>query len=238
MAKSEVEVPEIGTVYMTKKKGQRSIRLRVDTKGRVQVSLPWIVPKTAALSFVLSKKDWILQQQSGSHFHPYNGMLLGKTLKLSIEENSSKKHSKQTGKTLIVPFESKFDPSSPAHKLKIEKVIIKALRSEAEVVLLPRLREFAENYGFSFKSADVKQVIGRWGSCDSRRHISLSLFLIQLPIELIDYVLLHELTHTVHMNHSQAFWKHLERFCPDYKQLRRKMRGLQPRIYDAKTFMA
>lgn len=238
MAKSSFEVPEIGTVFVTKKRGQRTMRLRVDTKGLVQVSMPWLVPAGAAKDFVASKREWIQQQQSSVKFQPYDGMLLGKTLHLRITENSQSTRAKQVGGTLTVPFADHYDPTDSDHLEKIKKAITKALRTEAEKVLLPRLRELAELYGFEYESAAIKQLVGRWGSCDSTKHIALSLYLVQLPIELIDYVLIHELTHTVHLNHSAGFWSDVQQLCPDYKQLRRKMRELQPRIYDAKTFMA
>ncbi len=238
MSKSTIEVPELGKVHITKKRGQRSLRLRVDSKGQIQVSIPWIVPKSAALDFVLAKKDWLQKQQTDRSISFYDGMLLGKTLRLKIIENSQLSRSRQTDKEVTIHFSGAFNPIDDIHNAKIEKAIHTALRTEAEKVLLPRLKEFATEYDFSFNSAGVKQLVGRWGSCDSNRHILLSLYLIQLPIELIDYVLLHELTHTKHMNHSPAFWSHLERFCPDYKDLRRRMKNLQPRIYDAKAFMS
>lgn len=238
MSKSSFEVPQIGTIFVTKKRGQRTMRLRVDTKGLVQVSMPWLVPLSAAQDFVLSKRDWIQEQQSSTSFQPYDGMLLGKTLQLRIEENSSSVRSNQKDKTIIVPFGAEFDQSNPDHFKKVKNAITKALRTEAEKVLLPRLKELAELYGFEYQSASIKQLVGRWGSCDSARHIALSLYLVQLPIELIDYVLIHELTHTIHLNHSQDFWHDVQQLCPEYKNLRRKMKDLQPRIYDAKTFMA
>lgn len=238
MPKSSFEVAGIGTVFFTKKRGQKSIRLRVDTKGTVQVSLPWLVPKITAVNFILSKKDWIKKQQVSYIFTPYNGMLLGKTLSLVIKEHSNNVRAKQEGKQIVIPFQTTYQPNNPEHLTKIQKTVMKALRTEAEKVLLPRLKEFAENYGFTYKSAVIKQVTGRWGSCDSNRNIALSLYLVQLPVEYIDYVLIHELTHTQHMNHSSAFWQDVEELYPDFKQIRTKMRGLQPRIYDAKEFMA
>lgn len=238
MSKAAYEVAGIGTVYITKKRGQKTMRLRVDTKGLVQVSVPWMIPRYMAFEFIRSKRDWIKEQQTGYAFLPYNGMLLGKTLRLLIKEGSKSTRAKQAGKQIIIPFSESYQPANPAHVLKIQKAVIKALRTEAEKVLLPRLKEFAESYGFTYKSAGIKLVTGRWGSCDSAKHISLSLYLVQLPIELIDYVLIHELTHTVHMNHSPRFWTDIEKLCPDYRQIRRKMRGLQPRIYDAKEFMS
>lgn len=238
MAKSEIHVPEIGTVFITKKRGQRTMRLRVDMKGAVQVSMPWIVPRSAAVDFIISKRDWIKEQQADRSLIPYSGMLFGKGLQLKIINNSQSQRAKQMGKTLSVPFEGLYDPNDTEHLHKIQKAITKALRNEAEAILLPRLRELAQLFGFEYKSSSIKLVTGRWGSCDSNKHISLSLFLIQLPIELIDYVLIHELAHTEHMNHSPHFWERVAKVCPEYKNLRQKMRLIQPRIYDAKTFMS
>lgn len=214
------------------------MRLRVDAKGQVQVSMPWIASRAHALNFVLSKKAWILEQQAESSFAPYNGMLFGKTLQLMIHENSEQVRDKQDGRYTIVHFANAFDRTSEVQLKKIQKSMMKALRTEAERVLLPRLREIAELYGFTYSSSAIKHVIGRWGSCDSNQHIVLSLFLIQLPIELIDYVIIHELAHTKHMNHSAEFWSEVAKYCPEYKQIRKQMKQLRPKIYDAKAFMS
>lgn len=238
MSKTVIDLPEIGTVYLTKKRGQKNLRLRVDPKGKIQLSMPWFAPRAYALKFVSSKKDWILQQKAEAEFQPYNGMLFGKTLQLVIRENSSNTRSKQDGKHLIVHYSQSFDVNNPEHKQKIEKAMMKALRTEAEMILLPRLKEFSEQYQLPYTSSSIKHVIGRWGSCDSSRHITLSIFLTQLPIDLIDYVLVHELAHTQHMNHSPDFWAKVESIYPDFRQARRRMKELRPKIYDAKTFMS
>jgi predicted metal-dependent hydrolase len=233
MPKSEHNLPDIGPFFITKKRGQRSLRLRVDPKGSVQVSIPWMVPKAVVYDFVKSKRDWIKEQQQVSQFKPYNGML-----QLMIQENSTTVRSKQDGRYVVVPFKGRYDPTDPDQLNKIQKAVMKALRNEAERLLLPRLSMLAEMYGFTYRSSSVKMVTGRWGSCDSNKHISLNLYLVQLPIEMVDFVLIHELAHTVQMNHSPEFWKIVEAHCPEYKDIRRKMRDMQPKIYDAKTFMA
>jgi predicted metal-dependent hydrolase len=210
----------------------------VNNKGSVRISAPWSASRRTIVKFVLSQHKWIKEQQTEQSTEYYSGMLFGKTLRLIIEENSPKVRSQQLGKDVIIHFSKEYEPQNTAHKGKIEKTMKQALRTEAEVVLLPRLREFADNYGFTYRSAGIKQVTGRWGSCDSRKNISLSLYLAQLPIEFLDYVLIHELSHTVHMNHGKDFWDTVDRFCPEYKTIRKKMRGLRPKIYDAKSFMA
>lgn len=238
MSKTEITVPDIGQVFITRKRGQRSIRLKVDLAGNVQVSMPWLASKHMAVAFIKSKQDWIIEQQAERIFKPYNGMLIGKTLRLMLMQHSSNKRSKRLGSNVIVYFDGDYDADNQEHLSKISTALTKALREEAERILLPRLRELADMYGFRYNSSTIKLLTGRWGSCDSKQHIILNMYLVQLPIEYIDYVIIHELAHTQHLNHSQEFWQTVATFCPEYKELRKKMRAMQPRIYDAKAFMA
>lgn len=86
------------------------------------------------------------------------------------------------------------------------KVVCEALRNQARLILPQRLSELARQHGFSYARVAINSARTRWGSCSSRKHINLSLFLMMLPQHLSDYVLLHELCHTVEMNHGPRFW--------------------------------
>ena len=104
-------------------------------------------------------------------------------------------------------------------------MIGRALRHEALRVLPKRLAALAARYGFSYTRVTVRDMRTRWGSCSSERRISLALSLMTLPEHLIDYVLLHELCHTVEMNHSQQFWLLMDRVTDGQAQkLRRDLR--------------
>ncbi|MDR1763526.1 MAG: M48 family metallopeptidase [Dysgonamonadaceae bacterium] len=85
------------------------------------------------------------------------------------------------------------------------------LRAKANALLPEKLAQLAKNHGFTYTKLTVRKSRTRWGSCSSRGLISLSLFLMILPEHLIEYVLLHELCHTVQPNHSPAFWSLLDR---------------------------
>ena len=82
---------------------------------------------------------------------------------------------------------------------------IKRLRKEAHATLPPLVAELAARYGLRYTSLRISSAHTRWGSCSGKNGISLSLFLMLLPEHLRDYILLHELAHTVHLNHSREF---------------------------------
>jgi predicted metal-dependent hydrolase len=105
---------------------------------------------------------------------------------------------------------------------------IRAMRVEAQKLLPVRLKQLATDFGFTYTSVQIKQLKGRWGSCDSHQHIVLNLFLMQLPWQLIDYVLVHELTHTKHLNHGDGFWKEFLSHEPRAKLYRTQIRKHKP----------
>ena len=80
------------------------------------------------------------------------------------------------------------------------------LRRKAQSVLPAQLAQLAALHGFKYSAVKIRKSKSRWGSCSTKGTISLSFYLLLLPEHLIEYVLLHELCHTVQMNHSPAFW--------------------------------
>lgn len=100
-----------------------------------------------------------------------------------------------------------------------------ALRVKAQTVLPAQLERLAQLHGFTYSLVKISKSRSRWGSCSSQGSINLSFYLLLLPEHLIEYVLLHELCHTVQMNHSLDFWTLLNR-CTQNKarELRRELR--------------
>ena len=103
------------------------------------------------------------------------------------------------------------------------KEVVRALRRwlsrQAKASLIPWIEELSYETGLSFEKVSVRGQRTRWGSCSSKKHINLNWKLLFLSPEVVRYILLHELCHTVQLNHSRRFWSHLAAVEPDYKAL-------------------
>jgi predicted metal-dependent hydrolase len=98
------------------------------------------------------------------------------------------------------------------------------LARRARAALVPWVDTLSSNHGLHFERVSIRHQRTRWGSCSCRGTISLNARLLFLPADLVDYVLLHELCHTVEMNHSPRFWRMLETHCPGSVEYRKRLR--------------
>ena len=97
-------------------------------------------------------------------------------------------------------------------QLAIRKGITAAYRIEAKQLIPKRLAHWAEQFSLKYNKLTIKDITSRWGSCSHTNNINISLYVMQLPDYLIDYILLHELAHTIVKNHGDNFWKVLNQF--------------------------
>lgn len=93
-------------------------------------------------------------------------------------------------------------------------LLLRWLKRHARARLVPLLHQLSEQHQLPFNQISIRAQKGRWGSCSSRKNINLNCLLLFLPEPLVRHVMLHELTHTIHMNHSNAFWQFLEKLDP------------------------
>lgn len=229
MAIKTIDVPGIGTVRLQKRRGTRSVRLSVDQKGLVRVSLPSWVPFAAGKDFVLKNQPWVEKQLARRPISPLlkNGDRIGKAHTLVIDTGAVLKTRVTTTEIRVSLPPSETSETAQA---KILSACERALRHEAEQLLPQRLQSLANTYSFHYRSVHIKKLKTRWGSCSSTQEITLNYFLMQLPWDLIDYVLIHELTHTEHMHHQNDFWDALSVILPDYKTRRQALKQFQPTV--------
>lgn len=229
MAAKSFELKNIGTVHVYKRKGVKSLRLSITPDGKVRVTIPAWASFGAAVDFAHSRTAWIQDNKPPIQGLLVHGQHIGKAHRLSFETASgSEVRTRLAGSEIRIIRPSSMTLQDDNVQKAAERASIRALRLQAEKLLPVRLRQLAEKYGFSYGSVSVKQLKGRWGSCDTHQHITLNLFLMQLPWHLIDYVLLHELTHTKHLNHSSDFWQEFMRHEPRAKLYRTQIRSHKP----------
>lgn len=106
----------------------------------------------------------------------------------------------------------------------------KILAKKAREYLPYRLDYLAKLHGYSYDKVRLSHANTRWGSCSSGKVISLNIGLMQIPEVLRDYVIIHELAHLNHMDHSQDFWNEVALHDPKYKEHRRKLAKFSPGI--------
>ena len=106
----------------------------------------------------------------------------------------------------------------------VHAALRKWLRRKAHRHLKPWLRHLAEENGFEIRRIFIKSQRTRWGSCSEQKNVNLNLKLLFLSEDLVHYVMLHELCHTVYLNHSKKYWALVAQHEPEYASKRKELR--------------
>jgi predicted metal-dependent hydrolase len=171
-------------------------------------------------SFIESKSDWIIEKKlqvaqlpampvrqyaEGELF-----LLLGKQIPLHLVKSQP---------TALVLQDSGFSISVKA--LPRARIVFEQwYKTQAGKVLNERTQLFASRHGFQYEKIRISSARTRWGSCSSRGTLSFTWRLVMAPLNVVDYVVIHELAHLKIKNHSAVFWTEVARLLPDYKRHR------------------
>jgi predicted metal-dependent hydrolase len=203
--KNIVRYHEIGDVRYVQNRRARNLSIRINQQGDVQVTIPRNLSQKRAEAFLMSRKGWILSKLSD----------LDRWLDLRdiVKEGEV---IRVRGKEVPVILK--------AGEQSMEDTIWRILLDEARTFLPKRVHELASLHDFQVNTVRVRKMTSRWGSCSASNTINLNSWLMMIPDYLSDYVILHELTHTIHRNHSAEFWNALDRVTGgDSKKLRKEL---------------
>ncbi len=230
MAQKQVEIEGIGLVTLSKRKGMKQLRLTISTSGVPQITMPHWVPYGSGIAFAKQRAAWIIKHSKQPRLLGF-GDIIGKDQVLKFENGPFAKI-KTRIKTGVVSVQLPYDvdQQSVAAQEAAQKAVARALKKQTETLLLPRLQDLSLLHDLPYSSASVKRLRSRWGSCSNTKHITLSSYLVQLPWDLIDYVLLHELTHTKIMAHGSVFWNELANYVEDLPAKRKSIRAYKANI--------
>lgn len=199
----------IGRVQIRKSGKANRISIRIK-EGNVILIIPQKKQTEEGIRFLQSKYSWILSHLKKKQTVIFDESTIFRTITFELKITKSPLssfHFKLTSNLLTILCPQNLDIRSEKSQSVIRIGIERAMRMEAKRILPKRLAFLAEKHRFSYSNVSIRSSKTRWGSCSSRGNISLSYFLMTLPGDLIDYVLLHELCHTKEMNHSVRFWK-------------------------------
>jgi len=239
MSEQIIYIEGVGKVLFNRSKRTRHISISIKPFAGAKVTIPAGVDDEIAFRFVREKKQWINKHlarmkeleamqtkfdENSSYSTRHHKLHLRKAQRREISVRLSK------GKINVV-YPNLIHPNSKVLQQEIRKGIERALRLEAKQYLPDKVNELAEKFGFKFNNLTLKNIKSRWGSCSRKNNINLSIHLMRLPDHLIDYVILHELVHTVHHNHSARFWKMLNDITGESKVLEKEFKQYRISIY-------
>ncbi len=212
----------------------RRLRLQMNNNGKLSLVVPWLASKRSINVFVKSNTKWIEKQlvkvekqkklrptfkyRTGDMFYYF-----GEQVELIIKPSNRKRSTiKVRDDKMIITLYRKISELDGVKAIK--KTIEKFYHNKAEEVIHDRLQFFNEHYGFPYNRVTMRNQKSRWGSCSGLRNLNFNWRLIMAPIEVIDYVVVHELCHLKEMNHSSRFWKLVEEEIHEYKEMRKWLR--------------
>lgn len=203
---------------------RKTIALVVQPDGSLLVRAPMLTSRSAIDAFVASKSAWIekaiaRQQQREKQAQRYRFVegekfyYLGKQYPLRIVPAQ---------KPALV-FDLAFSLAQKSLP-RARQLFTTWYRQQARLYLGQRVQRLSDLHGYRFRSIRITSARTRWGSCSTRGSLNFSWRIIMLPSEMIDYIILHELAHTIHHNHSPRFWQQVEKTVPDYLVKRKWLR--------------
>jgi len=211
-----VNYPGIGNISYKRNSRARRLSISIKNSSGVRVTIPSTLSFRSAESFVLSKSKWIIEKveyfNSKEIKFIQSGIYKTRNHTLHfIPSNNDKIVVRLKTPDINVYYPENIEISNEHVQSAAKRGIEHAYRAEAKEILPGKVKIIAEKFGYKYSRIAIKKASTRWGSCSAKNNINLSLFLMKLPDELIDYIILHELCHTIHKNHGPKFWAELDR---------------------------
>lgn len=199
-------------VFVRNNRAKRLIVRKMEDHYKVTIPFDYTIQQAVSVLQSMKSKLLTLKARPVSRFHPDTEFkTFSFSLKL-IRSNSLRNYYmnlKDGILSISCPQNCDFDDD--ATQVVIRNLVEKALRYEAKRIFHEKVELLARQYGFIFSEVKINKSRTRWGSCSSKKSINLSYMCMLLPEYLADFVILHELCHTVEMNHSSKFWNLLDK---------------------------
>lgn len=190
-------------------------------RDEIQVVAPFYVTKTEINNFVYKNIDKLLiilkKKENNKYFNYKKNMIrmMGEDYEIIVNISNSKSTWKIIGNSIYMNLKSEDDK---------ELVLRRLFKKKAEEYLKNRIKEISDATSIKYNSVKFKWMTSKWGYCDNKNNIVISTKAIILDKNMIDYILVHELCHTIEHNHSKKFWLIVSKIMPNYKEIIKKIK--------------
>jgi len=203
---------------------RKTIALIIQNDGNVQIRAPKFATSQQIQQFVQSKSNWIqthqkkiLKQKVTTHNYEPGEIFLYLGNEYSLELSKANK--------IPLVLNNKFQLSR-LNNHEAEKIFKDWYRKRSREIFSERANFFANEHSYKFNKIRISSARTRWGSCSSKGTLSFTWRLVMAPMEIIDYVIIHELVHLKIKNHSSSFWAKVQELEPEYKSKRKWLREM------------
>mgnify|MGYP000051145409 FL=1 len=197
---------------------RKTLSLTINENAELIIRAPKRLSIEKIQDFINEKENWInrkkrlIENQIKDVTSNHNKLLyLGNLFPINVEQNASKELF-FTGEEFIA---NSIEPDSLSLSIK------KWYKNKFKEIALPRVAYFANKHNLMVNQVRIKNQKTMWGSCSSKNNINLNYLLLMAPMGVIDYVIVHELVHTIHRNHSTDFWDSVESIMPEFQEHKR-----------------
>ncbi len=202
------------------------IKISLDRSGGICVTSPKFTPMFLINAFVKQQEPWIRAQQEKLALLPRQNtpttvVIFDTPYQKKVRYESSLPFGIATqGKTLFYNLLSPPTTEPLVWNAKAEEALMRFLQQTARAYILPRTKLLGQKMKTTYERISLKEQKTRWGSCSSRGNLNFNWRLVHFKPEIIDYVIIHELAHRTHMDHSHLFWGLVGKYDPEYTKHR------------------
>lgn len=193
---------------------RKSICVSVSADNQITVRCPVSLSDKAVNKFLESKKNWLNKIISANNKKACENCSIIRYEEIFV-----------SGKKLPLFISDKNEITENAVFVKSVKEVRKLFVTKLSAEFMEFANGIATATGLSAESFTFRRYKSRWGCCDSKRNITFNFILLMLPVNLQRYVIIHELCHTVYMNHSKEFWRLVAKYEPDYLSKRKQLKN-------------
>lgn len=200
---------DFGKIHFVVRRSARNITMRVKEDG-LHVTTPPYRSITALLEAIAPFRERLRNVCSEVKPKPFdlNFSIEAECFRLKLETSPLKNFTvSMRDETVVIACPAHADFTTDRVQTLVKNAVMRAMRKKAEEYLPPLVQYWSSLFDLPYNKVTISKARSRWGSCSSKRDISLSFYLMLLPAHLMDYVILHELAHTREMNHGPEFWE-------------------------------